>query len=102
MDIGASRVQAKWKYIPVTDEQIHRAIKRMKPWKATQSGTIPNAIFVHTRELLVPHLGLIFRATDTLRTYPDDWKLTETPVLKKPGKCYVPYHMSTPSPSPSV
>ena len=35
---------------------------------------------------MVPHLGPIFRATDTLKAYPDDWKLTETPVLKKPGK----------------
>ena len=32
------------------------------------------------------HLGLIFRATDVLRVYPEDWKLTETPILKKPGK----------------
>jgi hypothetical protein len=43
-------------------------------------------VFIYTRELLVPHLGPIFRATDTLKIYPDDWKLTETPILKKPGK----------------
>ena len=78
--------QAKWEYEPTTDEQIHRAIRRMKPWKATRSETIPNAVFVHARELLVPHLGPIFRATDTLKLYPSDWKLTETPVLQKPGK----------------
>ena len=28
----------------------------------------------------------IFRATDILKMYPEDWKLTETPILKKPGK----------------
>jgi ribonuclease HI len=78
--------QAKWEYTPTTDEQIHRAIKRMKPWKATRSGTVPNAVFVYARELLVPYLGPLFRATDTLKLYPDDWKLTDTPVLKKPGK----------------
>ena len=78
--------QEKWEYEATTDEQIHRAIRRMKPWKATRPGTVPNSVFVHARELLVPHLGPIFRATDTLKTYPDDWKLTETPVLKKPGK----------------
>ena len=77
---------AKWDYEPVTDEQIHRAVKKMKPWKATRSGTTPNSVFVHARELLVPHLGPIFRATDTLKVYPSDWKVTETPVLKKPGK----------------
>ena len=77
---------AKWEYEPVTDEQIRRAIKKMKPWKATRSGTVPNSVFVHARELLIPHLGPIFRATDTLKFYPSDWKVTETPVLKKPGK----------------
>ena len=34
----------------------------------------------------MPYLGLIFRATDTLEIYPEDWKHTETPILKKPGK----------------
>src|ERR1700761_4724228 len=58
----------------------------MKPWKATRSETIPNAIFIHAREILVPILGPIFRATDTLEFYLEDWKLTETPILKKPGK----------------
>ena len=76
-------IQEKWTYIHTTDEQIHRAIIRMKPWKATRSDTIPNAVFIHARELLVPHLGLIFRATDVLKIYPEDWKLTETPILKK-------------------
>ena len=65
---------------------VHRAIKRMKPWKATRSGTVPNTVFVHASDLLVLYLGPIFRATDSLETYPDDWKLTETPILKKPGK----------------
>ena len=59
---------------------------KLKPWKATRSGTIPNTVFIHARELLVPFLGPIFRATDTLKMYPEDWKLTETPILKKPGK----------------
>ena len=34
----------------------------------------------------MPFLGPIFRATDTLKMYPEDWKLTETPILKKTGK----------------
>lgn len=78
--------QGKWVYTPTTDEQIHRAIKCMKPWKATHSGTIPNTIFIHAWELLIQFLGPIFRATDTLEFYPEDWKLTETPILKNPGK----------------
>ena len=84
---GEPYQEAKWEYVPTTDEQIHHAIlKRMKPWEATRTETVPNAVFVHARELLVPHLGPIFQATDTLKLYPDDWKLTETLVLKKPGK----------------
>ena len=50
-----------------------------------RSDTIPNTVFIHARDLLVPHLGLIFRATDVLKIYPEDWKLTKTPI-KKPGK----------------
>ncbi|KDR65911.1 hypothetical protein GALMADRAFT_81367, partial [Galerina marginata CBS 339.88] len=76
----------KWEFEPVTDEQIHRAIRKMKPYKATRSGTVPNSVFTHARELLIPHLGPIYRATDTLEHYPEKWKLTETPVLRKPGK----------------
>ena len=38
------------------------------------------------------YLGLIFRATDTLKMYPEDWKVTKMPILKKPGK---PDYMST-------
>ena len=36
--------QAKWEYTSTTDKQIHKAIKQMKPWKATRSGTIPNVL----------------------------------------------------------
>ena len=78
--------QAKWVYETITDKQIHRAIMKMKPWKAMRKDTIPNSVFIHARELLVPHLGPLYRATDTLEMYPDDWKLTETPILRKPGK----------------
>ena len=31
-------------------------------------------------------MGLIFRATDTLKMYPEDWKINKTPILKKPRK----------------
>ena len=32
------------------------------------------------------YLGPIYRATDTLKVYPEDWKVTEMPILRKPGK----------------
>ena len=58
----------------------------MKLWKATRLGMVPNLVFVYAQELLVPHLDPIFRATDTLKVYSSNWKVTKMPVLKKPGK----------------
>jgi hypothetical protein len=48
--------------------------------------TILNSIFTHAREDLVPHLGPLFRATNTLNYYPQEWSTMETLILKKPGK----------------
>ena len=73
-------------FMGITDKQIHRTIQKMKPYKATRSHTVPNSVFTHGCDLLVPYLGPLFRATDTLKVYPMDWKLIETPVLRKPGK----------------
>ena len=70
----------------VTDEQIHWAIKKMKLYKATRNGTVLNSVLIHARKELVPHSGPLFRATNTLQYYPQEWATTETLVLKKPGK----------------
>jgi Reverse transcriptase (RNA-dependent DNA polymerase) len=75
-----------WTFMNITDEQIHRAIKKMKPYKATRNGTVPNCVFIHAREDLVPYLGPLYRATNTMKFYPPDWSRTETLVMKKPGK----------------
>jgi hypothetical protein len=58
----------------------------MKPYKGTKNGTIPNSVLRHAREHLVPHLAPLFRATNTLKYYPQEWSTTETLVMKKPGK----------------
>ena len=58
----------------------------MKPYKASRSDSAPNSVFTHNREILTPFLGPIYCATDTLKFYLDDWKTTETPILRKPGK----------------
>jgi ribonuclease HI len=75
-----------WKFKLITDDQIHRAIQRMRPFKSTKKNTIPNAVFKNAQDILVPHLGPIFRATFTQRVYPSHWAATESVVLKKPGK----------------
>ena len=76
----------RWKFQNILDDQIHRAIKKMKPYKATKNGSVPNSVLIHAREDLVPHLAPLFRATNTLNFYPQEWALTETLILKKPGK----------------
>ena len=76
----------KWTFENITDEQIHRAINKMQPYKATRVGTAPNCVLKNTSHILVPHLAPLFRATNNLGYYPADWALTQTLVLKKPGK----------------
>ncbi|KAF8873835.1 hypothetical protein BD779DRAFT_1451406, partial [Infundibulicybe gibba] len=76
----------RWDFQPVTDEQIHRIIKKFKPYKASRPGTIPNSVFKECKDFMVPFMGPLYRATDSLKYYPDRWKITETPILRKPGK----------------
>ncbi|CAA7269138.1 unnamed protein product [Cyclocybe aegerita] len=76
----------KWKYKPVTNEQVHRAIQRLKPYKVSKEGSAPNSLFTNNRKILVLYLAPLYRATDTFKIYPAAWKATETPVLRKPGK----------------
>jgi len=76
----------RFAFKPIADSQIDRAIRRLSAFKAPGLSGISNAILVQCRELLVPHLGPIFRATFSLRTYPQQWKTFNTVVLRKPGK----------------
>ena len=75
-----------WRYQEVTEESIHRIIRKMQPYKATMSGTAPNCVYKYNSEVLVPRLAVIYRAIDSLGHYPERWKTTETVVLRKPGK----------------
>ena len=45
----------------------------MKPYKATRSRTVSNSVLIHAREELIPHLGPLFQATNTLQYYPQEW-----------------------------
>ena len=61
----------------------------MLPYKVTAPGTTPNCVLKEAKDLLVPYLGPLFRATFDLEYYPLEWAETYTVVLKKPGKsCY--------------
>ncbi|KAJ7769947.1 hypothetical protein B0H16DRAFT_1307091, partial [Mycena metata] len=75
-----------WKYQPITEAQLQQVVDKMKPWKATRSGTFPNCVYKQTAKLLVPRLCKIYRALDVYKLEPEDWKLTETIIARKPGK----------------
>jgi len=47
----------RWEFQNISNNQIHCVIKKMKPYKAMKSGSVPNSILLHAREDLVPHLG---------------------------------------------
>ena len=48
--------------------------------------SIANVVFMQCSGLLVPHLGLIYRAMFTLKTYPKRWKVSNMVVLRKLSK----------------
>ncbi|KAF9226264.1 hypothetical protein BS17DRAFT_697824, partial [Gyrodon lividus] len=70
----------------ITNEQIGHAIKKLSPYKAPGPNRISNLVFVNTSELLTLHLRPIFRATFSLKHYPEEWKLLSTVVLHKPER----------------
>ncbi|KAJ7747560.1 hypothetical protein B0H16DRAFT_1241576, partial [Mycena metata] len=75
-----------WEYQPLSEKQIQQVVNKLKPYKATRSGTFPNCVYKFCAKLLVPRLYRIFRALDVYRFEPPDWKRTETIVVRKPGK----------------
>ncbi|KAJ6450598.1 hypothetical protein C8R45DRAFT_848887, partial [Mycena sanguinolenta] len=75
-----------WEYETLSEALLHQAITKMKPWKATRSGTFPNCLYKFCAGLLVPRLCKIYRALDIHQHEPADWKRTETIVARKPGK----------------
>ncbi|KAJ6504263.1 hypothetical protein C8R47DRAFT_968799, partial [Mycena vitilis] len=75
-----------WRYEHITELQLQHTIAKMKPWKATRSGTFPNSVYKFCAKLLIPRLCKIYRALDIYKHEPEDWKHTETIVGRKPGK----------------
>ncbi|KAE9406905.1 hypothetical protein BT96DRAFT_768981, partial [Gymnopus androsaceus JB14] len=75
-----------WEFHLPADHQVFRAFKRMKPYKATRSDSLPNVLFRECADLIAPRFGPFLRATFTLAYYPEDWSINETFVARKPGK----------------
>ena len=70
----------------ITDLQIERAIASLRGFKASGPDGIPNEVYKHCAMTLIPYLGRLFRATFSLHYYPELWKISDTVVLRKPGK----------------
>ena len=71
---------------PITDEQVHRAISRLAPYKAPGPNGISNIVFKKCPDILVPWMGHLFRATFELKFFPNDWLTSKTVVIRKPGR----------------
>lgn len=78
--------EPRFKMNTITNAVVDRVIRKMKPYKAPGNDEQSNSIFTNCREMLVPHLGPIFRATIKLKICPQAWKSSTTVVLRKPGK----------------
>ncbi|KAI0363581.1 hypothetical protein BV20DRAFT_924623, partial [Pilatotrama ljubarskyi] len=80
--------EPRFAFRPVTDSQVRQAIRALRSFKAPGPDAIPNERLVqqHCADTLTPVLGSLFRATLSLQYYPDQWRLSDTVVLQKPGK----------------
>jgi len=78
----------KFPYSPITNSQIEHAIGRLSPYKAPGADGISNAVFIRCTDLLIPHLGPLYRATFMLGVYPEEWKDSVTVVVRKLAKPY--------------
>jgi hypothetical protein len=75
-----------WKYGPLSEQILHQVAAKMKPWKATHSGTFPNCLYKFCAALFVPCLCKIYCVLEAHQHEPPNWNRTETFVACKPGK----------------
>lgn len=69
----------------ITDAQILDTCKCLKEFNSPGPDGIPNEVYSHCADILIPFLGRLYRATFDLEYYPDAWKESITVVLCKPG-----------------
>jgi hypothetical protein len=61
-------------FSPITDKQIHQAIAKLSLYKAPGLNGTSNIVFIKCADILILYMGPIFRATFSLKVYPDEWK----------------------------
>jgi hypothetical protein len=79
-------LEPAFKFRPISDHQISRAINRISPCKAPRANGFSNIILKQCADLIIPIIGPIFHATFSLNTYPEEWKNSITLVVRKPAK----------------
>ena len=70
----------------ISQDQIRRQLKRLKPFKAPGPDGIPNIVLTRCADLIVDRLWYIFNAILEKEIYYAPWKHFTTVVLRKPGK----------------
>jgi len=86
---GAIYLEACCKADGVMEEQIHRQLKKLKPYKAPGLDGILNMVLTKCTDMLVERLHWIYKAILEKGLQYKPWKSFNTIVLYKPGKpCY--------------
>jgi len=68
-------------------EEVHKVLRNLQPHKATGPDAIPTRLLQEFASELSPVLTLLFRASLSQATVPDDWKQTlVAPIFKKGDK----------------
>ena len=70
----------------ISRDQIARALKRLRPYKAPGPDRIPNVVLTKCADLIENRLWYIFTAIIEKGWYYAPWKKFTTVVLRKPGK----------------
>lgn len=74
------------RWMPITQEQLVKAINNLSPYKAPGPDGVANIVFKRCSSVLVDHLLPVFNAVFTLKTYYDPWRESITVILRKSGK----------------
>lgn len=76
----------RFQFKEITEDQIYRAIERLKPYKAPGKSGIPNVVLKKTAKMIVPIITPLFKATFRLKYFPQERKDSTIIVMRKPGK----------------
>jgi len=85
---GAVYPKACSKAGKVTEEQIQKQLKKLKPYKAPGPDGIPNIVLTKNADLLVKRLLPIYTAILDKNLQYSPWKTFTTVILYKPGKLH--------------